>query len=248
MNVVWFRYFFVMCFCGIVGGVAARQSARVVSQVITTKTLDPLVNVVKKADALTLVVFDINGVLVQKKHVQGPVARPQLSAYAHNPKHNNELIDKLAADHGFEKAIRAYVEPVFPFLPSLITEWQGQGIKIVALTNSTADRVGVLSLGHGSRLAMLRLFGYHFEHSFKAFQGHIDLSAHALNVPGAFSCGGVLFTCGQAKGYVLEAFLTCVAFSPSMIVFVDDHLYNIQTVQAFAQRQGIPFHGILLTR
>ncbi|KKQ49662.1 MAG: hypothetical protein US69_C0003G0017 [candidate division TM6 bacterium GW2011_GWF2_38_10] len=248
MNVVLLRCFLVVCSCGIVGSVEARQSARVVSQIITTKTLEPLMSVVKKADASTLLVFDINGVLVQKKHSRGTVVCPRPSEHAHNSTHNNELIDKLAADHGFEKAIRSYVEPVFPFLPSLITEWQQQGMKIVALTNSTADRVGVLSLGRGSRLAMLRLFGYHFEHSFKEDQSYVDLASYASEAHGAFSWGGVLFTCGQAKGYVLEAFLKYVAFSPSMIVFVDDHLYNIQTVQAFAQRQGIPFHGILLTR
>ncbi len=56
---------------------------------------------------------------------------------------------------------------------------------------------------------------------------------------------GILF-CGASgdKGKILRTFLAEVYFRPELIVFIDDTLENLQSVESAAEVLGIPFVGL----
>ncbi|MDR3551159.1 MAG: DUF2608 domain-containing protein [Candidatus Babeliales bacterium] len=54
---------------------------------------------------------------------------------------------------------------------------------------------------------------------------------------------GILFTNGYPKTEVLNDFLLETQFVPSKIVFVDDHLEYVESLNRFAIKKEIPFQG-----
>jgi len=81
-------------------------------------------------------------------------------------------------------------------------------------------------------------------------QARIDLNQTALPMEfEAFSSdewfpyAGVLFTSHTDKGAFLAHLLNRTGYSPSKIVFVDDRLEQVQSVEAVMQKLGIPFTG-----
>lgn len=59
---------------------------------------------------------------------------------------------------------------------------------------------------------------------------------------------GILFTGGTDKGTILNLFLQKIKYFPSKIIFIDDSLKNVQSVQSFAQNNDLAFVGLHYTK
>lgn len=59
---------------------------------------------------------------------------------------------------------------------------------------------------------------------------------------------GIVLTGGEEKGMCLQAALEAINIHPSKIIFVDDHMHNIKSVQQMCGQENINFYGIHYTR
>lgn len=55
---------------------------------------------------------------------------------------------------------------------------------------------------------------------------------------------GIIFLNGQDKGPVLEEWLHQMDYRPQKMIFIDDKLNNVQSIQHVAEKERIPFIGI----
>lgn len=246
---IFLRISFFLCFvlCARDGYAAPFRH----EHIYTTKTLDPLISLLPCCTEKTLVIFDINGVLVKKRlPLRVPEINP-LPLYKHNIQHDTWIIQKMVQDRDFQESMHVYLELRFPYLPTMIHELQQKHVPVIALTNSNINTVSALPWGPGSRLAMLQVFDYHFERSFpKAYDYHAFAHGQKGGKGHAKPCcwQGVVFTQGCEKGKALASFLACVEFQPTTIIFVDDHMNNIESVKVYAAHYGCHFYGVFLEK
>lgn len=75
----------------------------------------------------------------------------------------------------------------------------------------------------------------------------IDFSNHSLDLEGSaisnFFSHGIIFTCEQLKGPYLLNFLQSANLHPRKVIFIDDNLKQLQSVQASMDALGICFTG-----
>lgn len=181
-----------------------------------------------------LVVFDVDNVLTQPAD---PVYQaPTLASHAGLFHAIKQTLNPLQTDIFLNLMITASAsifveESMVSFLNSL----HRRGIKHVALTAALTGSLGATSSMETWRLNELQRLGIHFDrsfpdqpkvlwHEFPAYRGY-----HAVFQEGVlFSNGGNNTT---TKGELLVAFLEKMAFTPSRVVFVDDTLFHLKTVE-----------------
>lgn len=199
----------------------------------------------------TLGVFDIDETLLvpdepafQKPNVRkyacAQVLREQL------PLESQDLLSNLVLTHSASRLIESKA-------PAFIKALQAQNVRLIALT-----------------AAMTRFFGSHYlpKMRFSEHQKHgIDFSPafphiHELTLDHMPMCSqgfpafysGVLCSNGDhkrqrsasSKGKVLCEFLKATGWIPSVIVFIDDKLYNLEEMQRTLQEfhPEITYHGL----
>ena len=142
--------------------------------------------------------------------------------------------------------LQAQSELVDPSVLPLLKWLRDNRIPTIALTLAEAGRLGVIPSMADWRLNEMKELGLVFDWSFP----HLGYTEFAKE-PGRSTVpaykGGVLFSARHAKGTIFKAFLEKVNWTPTKIVFIDDNLSFLQSVDAVAQELGIPFVGIHYT-
>jgi len=145
-------------------------------------------------------------------------------------------------------------------LASLLQTYLKQGVKVIALTkiemgykriyipNLSVDYIQKLT-GEDKRIEDLRLAGLNFESSFCKEIGldPLVLSKYAFtssNDKFPLFKKGVLVTSLHPKGEVLMAFLKAISWKPSKVIFVDNILSNVTSVDKKMEELLIPCEGI----
>ncbi len=129
-------------------------------------------------------------------------------------------------------------------LPSVISALQQRSAKIIALTSfKAAGDAGTKN----QRFAALQKQGIDFS---AAFPNHKELILKKLEKHGKFPTffKGILSNAGIfSKGDVLRVFLNTIGWHPSKVIFYDDRLDNLASVQQVLASLGIDFEGYLYT-
>ena len=219
----------------------------VMGEIKKTGDLTPIFEALQEADDQTLVVFDVHDVLT--------VPSDQILRKPYK-KRLKECLAEVAALQGNEEASmlesivkqQHRVDLVDPRMAQLVRDLKERHIPALALTNAWTGE-GRGSCAHEDHvLAQLHAVGIDFSTSFPSV-GSMSLEcSKRTTVEGlALFKKGVIFTCGLPKGHMLKAFLERVAMRPSHIVFVDDKLTNLESVESFCQEALIPFLGFQYT-
>jgi len=133
-------------------------------------------------------------------------------------------------------------------IPALIQSMQKNKVKVVALTSSRTGRFGKISSLENLRLKILKNLGIDLTSSFpRVVMVLDDILGTDKNHPPMFK-GGVIFTSRLEKGPVLKSFLNKVNFVPRKIVFIDNKVRKIKSVEAYCKEKGIEFVGIHYTK
>jgi hypothetical protein len=133
-------------------------------------------------------------------------------------------------------------------VPELIKSLQKNDVKVIALTSSITGKFGRVKNREDLRIKTLKELDIDFTGSFPGLMPITLISKVDGNpYPPKFQ-DGVIFTSGLEKGLILESFLSKVNFIPKKIVFIDNKLRKIQTVEAYCQKNGIEFLGIHFTK
>lgn len=217
------------------------------AEIVKTSDLAPIESVIKQADSETLVIFDVDDVLI--------TARDQILQATHKKfleRLNKGLEDRLSEEEAQQLWSIIWLarsdELVDPQIVSLIKEAQAKGLKVMALTNAWTGPFGAIPNLQDWRIGELEDFGYTFKNSWKTLKPKTFETLKSKD-PKRFPVfkEGVVFTCNLPKREVLKAFLHYADLSPKKIIFVDDKKKNLKSIEAFARESKIPFIGFQYT-
>ncbi len=223
------------------------------AEVIQTSNLMPIEAALEKADTDTLVIFDVDDVLLMPND---QILKKSNKSYL------EEIERKIEKRLGEPAAQILYSiifferlnSPVDKKIIKLISRLQDNDIKVLALTNCFTGRFGKIASMEDWRIYELKRIGYNFGKSWSGlapqhFEGlgkmGSGLSVKSRSAP-AFK-NGVVFTSSVSKGEALKAFLAYAHFAPKKIIFIDDKKKHLESVESIAKSLGIPFVGFEYT-
>jgi|GEM_PF-889868 phosphoglycolate phosphatase-like HAD superfamily hydrolase len=222
------------------------------AEIIKTNDFKVIKDQVQSAEGNTIVIFDIDNVLLQPKDYS-------LRNY-HDSKEQNkaenffkEIEKRLNHEQISEILMQTKVEPVDKRMIELINAIQKKGVKVLALTARVTGKFGKISSMENWSIKELKNLGYNFDKSWINLQDKI-FDQFPSKDPKLFPKfklpmfqQGVVSTCGVPKGRVLEAFLNYIKLHPAKILFVDDKRKNLESVAYFAREANINFFGVEYT-
>ena len=217
------------------------------AEITPTPNLIPIETALKKADLNTLVIFDVNDVLItHKDQILQPEHKADFKKLAreHEKRYSHEELQKLDSIISLSNPY----EVVDIKSLQLIHNLQKRGIKVLALTKYMTGSFGNIPSLENWRVGMLENFGYTFKNSWSTFKSKTFAELQSKD-PKRFPVfkSGVLFTNGLTKGETLKAFLQYADFSPEKIIFIDNNRKYLESVETFAKEAGIPFIGFEYT-
>ena len=205
--------------------------------------------VLENSDKNTLVIFDCDDVLITMNDQifriknQEVVKKCLKSLEKTMPE---DLIQKTIENYWSISLLQGQRKIIDPKMPEFVRNLQNNKIKTIVLTGvPTAGTLGNIESMATWRVNDLKNFGYDFSTSFKTLQYKKFTELSKTNPP--VYDRGILFSCGATKGQILESFLKYAHIKPSKIVFLDDRMSNIKSVQETVERLKIKFVGINYT-
>ena len=199
-----------------------------VTTVFSLESLTELWREWELADEKTLVVFDVDEVLITTEdHFMHPYAK-----YVFFPmilKHIWMATSK-EEEKDFEEALSfSYLLPkkllIEEETPLLIKQLQEKGVEVLALTSFPIGSIGLIPDIAAWRVNLLKEFNL-------SFSRELGKSFPLLRE-------GVLFAEGHKKGDVLRDFFAYSGFYPSKVIFIDDLLSNVENVKSAMDSLGI---------
>lgn len=192
-------------------------------------------------DDQTLLVLDVDEVLITSEdHFFHPYARKEALEVIFEamirlktPKEKKEFQNTIAL--ALTLAKRRLVEES---TPSLIESLQEKNIKVIALTNSPVGSFGIISELKTWRSQELKKLGMDLSSAFPDFSSESFVVSDQKKGP-AFYEEGILFSSGHKKGDVLKSFLEFSGYIPSKVIFVDDLLENIESIELSLEEMNI---------
>lgn len=125
----------------------------------------------------------------------------------------------------------------------IIKYLEKKGIPVVGLTALEVGKYGKIENLEDWRLANLKLVGIDLSNSFthKNLTFFKTFPQYNKNYP--LFKNGILFTNRQPKGMVFTAFIDLIGHPPKKVIFIDDNLEYLKSVEEAALRMGIEFIG-----
>lgn len=218
------------------------------AEIVQTSTLEPIMDRIEKSDENTLVVFDVDEVLVK--------AEDQILQLSYK-KELDKIIADLSQKHSPEKIKdlksivfltykKSLVDPKIKEVFNLLAK---KNIKFIALTATPTGKLGQIESLEDWRIEDLKRFGFDFGHSFPEIPTTTFTNLSCSKNPKQFCTykGGILFSCSVPKGNVLKAFLTLTNHSFNNIIFIDDLRHNLESVEEFCEEADLTHYGFEYT-
>lgn len=223
---------------------------------IKSANLFPLKNAFERADQTTLVIFDVDDVLL---HPSDQILQKPNKPYL------KEMQVALETRTSTNEANVLYsiilqerqIVPVDPIMVSLLRELQSREVKTLVLTNCSTGQFGLIPAIEDWRIQELKCVGYNFSSSWKGLKPKRfdQLLKYKISSKGFSQESneaplfkeGVIFASNVPKGKALKAFLAYAQFKPNKIIFVDDKQKNLSSVEEVAAEIGISFEGLEYT-
>jgi len=187
------------------------------------------------SDQETLAIFDIDNTLTELQSSL-EIGGHHWFNYLVQEKENAGLshIDATESILPIHLAIhlQSLLKPVEKYTPSLIHELQQKKIKTIALTARPLILV--------DRTVEQLL---HIDIDFSITPLYRDILMFNAEYPACHK-NGIVFTGYNSKGQTLIAFLDLINYNPKKIVFIDDKLEYIKSVEKAVEERNIEFIGI----
>jgi hypothetical protein len=224
------------------------------AKIITTDKIEDIEIEVAQADNETLVIFDYNDVLLELVDAALLTENEKVSDQIAIDLMNGSKISKdqiitalsiLTRDMKTQLAHEKW--------PLLIIVLQSRGIKTVLLTSCGAGKQGVVEAVENVCRDHLLKVGIDFRKTWTylkrlEFPNIPRKHYHMCNTHFCAFVDGMLFADGADKGDVLKAFLSKIPhYKFKKIIFIDDKLKNLKSVEKICTEIGIQFVGIEFT-
>ncbi len=192
------------------------------------------------ADHNTLVIFDVDEVLITYDDM---VLRP---CGAHFCPSSWKGIDPKQVPYLISIMLnKGKIILVEPSAPRVINKLKTQGAKALALTAAQTGKFGVIQNAENWRLKTLKQFNLDFSNSFSKIQIMYFDKEEGRETDYPIFKNGVLFLGNEknSKGTLLVKFLERIQWKPNKVIFIDDKMANLISVQSALKQGGIPFQG-----
>jgi len=214
------------------------------SEITESKDLEPLVKALGDADANTLVIFDIDNVII--------IPSDEHNLYAHPLRRSlwEKTKSRLTVDSAFfikssilSNAKWTYIDESILDIFEVIRK---RKIPTLALTAVGTGNFGIIKNLEDWRITELYKIGVNFS-DICPLKEFFTLSCFESEYGTPMIKSGIIFTSMLEKGQILEYILLKYNYLPKKIVFVDDLLPNIESIQKMCNRMMINYHGIHYT-
>ncbi|MFH1643814.1 MAG: DUF2608 domain-containing protein [bacterium] len=205
-----------------------------------------------KADAKTLVVFDMDDTLIY------PTSNMFLLLYRNtndfdksdinfvnqirldfkkfvDSKHDNEYWNKVNSD----VFAKTDFVPVEDKTVEIVKNLQNKKVKVIALTSSNTGKFEVIDSMEKWREKNLNQVGLDFSKSFNIQEIVFDNFPKLFGFPPVFY-KGILCAAGSKKGPILKSFLEKINFKPDTVIFFDDMYEQCKSVENEMKKSDIP--------
>ncbi len=208
-------------------------------EVIETPDLVAIEEEIKKVDEKALVVFDIdNTLIIPSDMILRQNAKPLVKKILEKLREDKSSTPhyKFSREYLKSKVLKSMkVELVDPKITKIIQDLNERGIQTMALTNSTTGNFGGIKRLENLRINQLATVNIDFK---KSFVKYSTPSFSDSNNSCLFK-DGILFTAKQPKGKLLAAFLKKMNLKPSKVIFIDDNIKFIESVENEMKNEGI---------
>ena len=192
------------------------------------------------ADSNTLVIFDVDDVLITYNDmVLRPCGMRFLPTSWKNidPKEIPYLISIMLNE--------GKIILVDPSAPQLINNLEGRGVKAIALTAARTGKFGVIESMEDWRLKVLKQFNIDFSGSFPKTQTIYFGDGAKKEKNYSLFKDGILFLGDEeaTKGSLLVQFLEKIQWKPKKVLFIDDKMSQVTSVETALNEAKIPFQG-----
>lgn len=216
-------------------------STLVYGQIHQTENWAPIQQAIQEASVGTVVVFDVDEVLlIPQDQILQSFHREAFDEHTHHLHHQwgKERLLEFFGILFSQREAQLVDEAVY----EILEEIEAKGLYALALTQCGTGQVGQIERLEGWRLSELKGFGIHFDRLSQSEREHF-FPEMTGKYGTALLKEGVIFTCSFDKGEVLMKALEVLDCSPLNLIFIDDRLHNLESVEAACEKQGIPFIG-----
>lgn len=211
------------------------------SEIIPIQTFEEVFDDLRLLEQDSLVIFDVDDVLITSQDMYlrpcGAKFRPQCIK-GMDPQERLHLISVM-----LDESSSMLVDPS---IISLLESLKSKGIKTIALTAARTGKFGVIKNCENWRIEKLKQFNIDFSESFPDW-GFIDFNGS--NFSGQdypLFKDGILFLGDDekiTKGELLVRFFTSTKWRPKKVIFFDDKLHHIVSLQTSLDQLSIEFKG-----
>lgn len=204
--------------------------------VVPASNLDVIEKEIAALDGNSLVVFDIDYTLIiPRDSILKPCGEYHLQKWIRGIEIQAEQKMILSSLIMLQSKVALINERIFDILDLL----KQKKIKTVALTAMQTGQYGLIPSMEAWRVKQIGDLGIHFGWSFPLTE-HFELEEFVDFLTKPVFKQGILGSARYPKGKVLSAFLRKMGWKPSKIVFIDDRLDFIDSVEAEIEKEGIP--------
>ncbi len=212
-------------------------------ETIVTDNDGVLHRILEKADKNTLVIFDCDEVLITPTDTLfSPV----------NEDNYKKAIQYLNKKVGFSRAddILIDIRKRYKFrllnngLPKIVKKMQTRGVSILVLTSHWTGEFHNIKSVEDLRKNELNQFDFDFKKSWNNvdkivfYELPTKLPRYNVTRYPIFE-NGIIFACNLDKGDVLQKFLNRISRKFDKIIFVDDKMKNIRSIERFCKKNNI---------
>ncbi len=208
------------------------------SEIVEAADLAQFEEEIKNIDDKALVVFDVyNTIIVPSDMILRRSAKPLVKKINESIQEDKTFVPhyKLSHAHLKSKVLKSMkFELVDPKFPKIIQELSERGIATIGLSHGNTN-LGSTKKLENVKLNHLAQVNVDFKKSFSKFTIPFFEDTYSSSV---FK-DGVLFTAKLQKGKILAEFLKKMNLKPSKIIFIDDNLKFVQSVDTEMKSLGI---------
>lgn len=203
-------------------------------------SLTPLKKLLCRANEDTLVIFDVDHVLIM------PTDEYDINLHPYRKELWQELCGRISTNEiklltGITLA-QAEWDFVDPDITNIFTDLERRRVPTIALTALYTGKLGNINKAELWRCQHLQDLGFNFAELSPIKK---DLLLHELEENGSIPMlkSGVILTSQIDKGKVLEIVLHRSKYYPKTIIFIDDILENLESLAKLCLRLEIEFYG-----
>jgi hypothetical protein len=212
------------------------SSIQLFGVIVHAPDLDVIERQIDSLDENALVIFDVDCTLIAPKdRILGPCGEQHLFEILKKINLSKEEAERLKSI----VLLQGQSELLDARILNLLDLLKQKNIKVIALTALTPGKVGTIPDMEAWRIQQLASLGIYLEYSFPELSPMIiEGFGKPLSVAPAYR-QGVISSADYPKGQVLSAFLRKINCRPSKILFVDDTLKQVESVENELNQENI---------